>query len=419
MFFFYQIIVSLIILFSPIIIIIRILKKKEDKIRFKEKLCFFSLKRKNGNLVWFHGSSVGEILSIVPLIEKLEKNNSIKQILITSSTLSSASIFKKFRFKKTIHQFFPIDSIFLTNKFLNYWKPTIAIFIDSEIWPNMFLSIKKKSIPLILLNARITKKTFNRWFKLGNFCNHIFSKIDFAYPQNLETIKYLKKLKVNKIKLIGNLKFSENQHDQTKVLKKSFAQQLKNKKVWCAASTHANEELICAKVHQKLKKKYKNLLTIIIPRHVQRTEEIKKKIENLNLKVITRSSNKKILNNLDIYIVDTYGETKKFYNAANTVFLGGSFIKHGGQNPIEAARLGSFIIHGPNVDNFKDVYKLFNEKKISHKVSNINQFTKLVDKSITNFNYNKNKFLEIKKIGNKILVHTTKEISNLIKNETQ
>jgi len=419
MFFFYQIIVSLIILFSPIIIIIRILKKKEDKIRFKEKLCFFSLKRKNGNLVWFHGSSVGEILSIVPLIEKLEKNNSIKQILITSSTLSSASIFKKFRFKKTIHQFFPIDSIFLTYKFLNYWKPTIAIFIDSEIWPNMFLSIKKKSIPLILLNARITKKTFNRWFKLGKFCNHIFSKIDFAYPQNLETVKYLKKLKVNKIKLIGNLKFSENQHDQTKVLKKSFAQQLKNKKVWCAASTHADEELICAKVHQKLKKKYKNLLTIIIPRHVQRTEEIKKKIENLNLKVITRSSNKKILNNLDIYIVDTYGETKKFYNAANTVFLGGSFIKHGGQNPIEAARLGSFIIHGPNVDNFKDVYKLFNEKKISHKVSNINQFTKLVDKSITNFNYNKNKFLEIKKIGNKILVHTTKEISNLIKNEIQ
>ena len=144
MFFFYQSIVLLIIIFSPIILLIRILKKKEDKIRFKEKFCFFSKKRDRGNLIWFHGSSVGEVLSIMPLVKKLEKNTSIKKILITSSTLSSATIIKRFKFKKTIHQFFPIDLNFLTNKFLDYWKPTVAIFIESEIWPSMFLNIKKK-----------------------------------------------------------------------------------------------------------------------------------------------------------------------------------------------------------------------------------------------------------------------------------
>ena len=171
MFFFYQIIVSIVILFSPIIILIRIFKKKEHPVRFKEKFCFFSKKRGTGNVLWFHGSSVGEISSVIPLIVKLEKNNSIQKILLTSSTLSSAYIFKKFKLKKTVHQFFPIDSKFLTKKFLDHWKPLIAIFIESEIWPNMFVQIKKKSIPLVLINARVTKKAFSKWNKVEKFSN--------------------------------------------------------------------------------------------------------------------------------------------------------------------------------------------------------------------------------------------------------
>ena len=144
MFFIYRTLINLIILSSPIIILIRILKNKEDKIRFKEKFCFFSKKRKNGKLIWFHGSSVGEILSIIPLIEKLEKNKSIKQILITSSTLSSSKVLSNFSLKKTTHQFFPVDSKLLSKKFLDYWKPSTAIFIESEIWPNMITNLKKK-----------------------------------------------------------------------------------------------------------------------------------------------------------------------------------------------------------------------------------------------------------------------------------
>jgi len=417
MFLFYQILVFLIIFFSPIILLFRIFKKKEDKIRFVEKFSIFSKKRMNGNLVWFHGSSVGEILSVIPLIENLEKNKSIKQILVTSSTLSSSIVFKKFKFKKVMHQFFPIDVFFLTNKFLNYWKPTIAIFIESEIWPCMFIGIKKRRIPLVLINARITKKTFDKWFRFKNFTYGIFNKISFAYPQNFETLKYLKKLKVSNIKLIGNLKYSENRNNDTKILDKKILNEFRSRKIWCASSTHLGEELICAKSHIKLKKKFKNLLTIIIPRHVQRSDEIKKKLEELNLRVLLRSSNKKKLKEIDIYLVDTYGETNKFYKTTNTVFLGGSFIKHGGQNPIEPARLGANIIHGPHVNNFKEVYKLLNSKKISYQANNGSQLTNILEKTIKDLSNNKSKFLKIKNVGKSILKITTNEINNLIRNE--
>ena len=158
MLFVYRVLINLVIVIAPLVILIRIIKKKEDKKRFKEKFCFFSHKRKKGKLIWFHGSSVGEILSIIPLLEKLENNSKIKTILITSSTLSSSKVLSRFKFKKIIHQFFPVDTNFLSKKFLDYWKPSLAIFIESEIWPNMIINIKKKSIPLSLLNARITKK---------------------------------------------------------------------------------------------------------------------------------------------------------------------------------------------------------------------------------------------------------------------
>ena len=149
MFFFYQILILIIITLSPIILFIRLLKKKEHPIRFKEKFSIHSKSRSKGNLIWFHGASVGEILSIIPLVKKLEKNKEIKTILITSSTVSSAIVYKQFKSKKTIHQFFPIDSYLFTNKFLKYWQPSIAIFIDSEIWPNMYLNIKKKYSSII------------------------------------------------------------------------------------------------------------------------------------------------------------------------------------------------------------------------------------------------------------------------------
>ena len=416
MFFLYQILISILLIISPIIISFRILKKKEDSKRFKEKFCIFSKKRVAGNLLWFHGSSVGEILSIIPLIHELEKNKSVNQILITSSSLSSALIFKKFKFKKTVHQFFPIDSILFSYKFLNYWKPTLVIFIESEIWPSIFKVINKKNIPLILLNARITKKTFKKWFFIKNLSNATFKSISTAYPQNNETFNYLKKLNISNIKRIGNLKFANNTQDNLIKFDKTLLKNLKNKKFWCASSTHPGEEIICSRVHLNLKKKYKNFLTIIIPRHIYRVNKVIKEIKNLKLNVVTHSSNPKNLNNIDIYLVDTYGETKKFYQASNIVFMGKSLTGKGGQNPLEPTRYGTAVLHGPNIDNFADTYKLLDKLKITHKVNGVNSLTSTINKLIIKPNSHKN-YLKIEKMGKKILHETKDEINSLLNNE--
>ena len=408
MFFLYQIILSLLILISPILIIFRIYKGKEDKVRFIEKFSISSKKRSEGKLIWFHGASVGEILSIIPLIENYEKDKSINQILLTSSTLSSSKVLKKFKFKKTIHQFYPIDHFFFTEKFLKYWKPDLAIFIDSEIWPNMFNKLEQKKISLILLNARITKKTFLRWSILKSFSQKVFGKISITYPQNQKTKYFLKKLKVKKIKNIGNLKFTEHDITTTTKLNPNF----KNRKIWIASSTHSDEEIFCAKTHLQLKKKIKNLLTILIPRHVHRAKKIKSELESLKLNVVNHSSNKKDLKNADIYIVDKFGETKKFHKIGCSVFIGGSIINKGGQNPLEAARYGARILHGPNIDNFKDIYKTLSSLKISKKITNSNELASQII-----FNRNKNQGDKIKKIGVKILKETINDLDKLIKNE--
>ena len=412
MLFIYQLIISILLLISPIILLIRILRKKENIKSLKEKFSFNSIRRVNGKLIWFHGASVGEVLSIIPIIKHYEKDKSIKQILVTSSTLSSLKVIKKFSFKKTVHQFYPIDHFIFNNKFINYWKPSLGIFVDSEIWPMMFQNLKYKNIPIILLNARLTKKTFSRWIKIKSFAKSVFNKITIAYPQNKETNLYLKELDVRNIITIGNLKFSENSDENLNNISKKLKSELDKKKIWVASSTHKTEEIFCAKAHLKLKKKITNLLTIIIPRHIHRANEITNQIKNLNLKIALHSSKPKNLKNVDIYLVDTFGETKKFHQIGNTVFLGGSIIKRGGQNPLEATRLGAKILHGPNTDNFKDVYKHLKLLNISKKIN-----TPLQLASSIIFKKNKNSGKKIKQIGKKILKKTINELDNLINNE--
>ncbi len=412
MFFVYQILLTILLVTSPIFIFFRILKNKEHKKRFVEKFSITSKQRKRGNLIWFHGASVGEILSIIPLVKFYEKKNKIHQILITSSTLSSSKVIQKFKFKKTIHQFFPIDHFFFVNKFLNHWKPNVAIFIESEVWPYMFKKLYNRKISLILLNARLTKKTFNRWIKINFFTKSIFEKIKIAYPQNLETKKILKKLNVKKIYEIGNLKFSQNININQDKLSDKLNFKLVGKKTWIASSTHSGEEIFCAKAHIILKKRIKNLITIIIPRHVHRASEIRTEIEKFNLKIALHSEKPNNLKNIDIYLVDTFGETNIFHQIGATVFLGGSIIKRGGQNPLEAARYGAKILHGPNTDNFKDVYKLLKKLNVSKKIITPNQLASSII-----FNKNKKTGNKIKNIGEKILKKTIKELDNLINNE--
>jgi len=413
MLFFYRIAINLIVLFSPLIIFFRLLIKKEDPIRFKEKFCFFSKKKVKEKLIWFHGASVGEILSILPLVEKLEKNRNINQILITSNTLSSSKILSNIRLKKTIHQFFPIDSNYHAKKFLNYWNPSLAIFIDSEVWPNMITAIKKRSIPLMLLNARITERTFKKWNLFNASAKNLFEKFDICLTSNLKSKKYLKILGAKKIKFIGNLKFSQAEKSEDYLdynLKKFFL----TKKIWCASSTHNTEENICGLAHKKLKKRYKNLLTIIIPRHIERTKYIVDEMKKLNLKVHTDNSKNKINKDTDIYLVNSYGRTKSFFRICKTVFLGGSMIGHGGQNPLEATRYGCKILHGPNIWNFDEIYGLLNKHNVSKQINNLNQMTYNIDKIFRNKNNSKNIKSIIKNLGNKILSSTIKELNFFI-----
>ena len=410
MFFIYRILINLIFLFSPIIILVRLLKKKEHPIRFKEKFCVYSKKKLNGKLIWIHGASVGEILSVVPLIEKLEKDKKIKQILITSNTLSSSKIFSNLKLKKTIHQFFPIDTHHNTQKFLNYWKPSVAIFVDSEIWPNMIKNIKKKQISLILINGRITQKSFKRWKLFSTSAKKIFQEFDMCLPSSLESSHYLKFLGAKKIKFIGNLKFTETKYNKN-YLNKKLKKFLLSKKIWCASSTHNKEELVCAHIHKKLKIKHKNLLTIIIPRHIDRVTDIENQIKKLKLKIHLHTSKNKLNKNTDIYLVNTFGQTKPFFKICKTIFLGGSIIKHGGQNPLEAARFGCKILHGPHVWNFSEIYDLLKKNNVSKKIISPNQLTYEVDKILNNKNDNRNLELKIKSLGNKILTSTLNEVN--------
>ena len=411
---FYRILINLILLISPIIILIRIIKKKEHPIRFKEKFCFFSKKKIKKKLIWFHGASVGEILSVIPLVEKLEKEKNIHQILITSNTLSSSKIINNLKLKKTIHQFFPIDNNYFTKKFLEFWKPSISIFIDSEIWPNMILNIKKRNIPLVLLNGRINKKSFHKWKRLGQTAKFLFNKFDMCYPSSKESGMHLGLLGTKKNKYIGNLKFSQtekNEH-QISIKQKKF---FRTKNIWCASSTHNSEEILIASAHKRIKKRYKNLVTIIIPRHIERTSIIINQLEDLNLNVHCHSYGDKIKKDTDIYLVDAYGKTKSFYSICKIVFLGGSMIAHGGQNPLEPARYGCKILHGPHVWNFGEIYQLLKEYNVSSKVNNIDQLIKQTNKDFNKKGNSLKIKTKIKSIGDKILNSTFKEIKSFIK----
>ena len=406
----YSFLVYIVIILSPLIIVYRILRKKENPKRFLEKFSLNKKKRNKGKLIWFHCSSVGELLSIVPLILEFEKMAIIKNVLVTTSTLSSSKIFEKFKFKKTVHQFYPLDNIYIIKNFLNHWKPSSVIFVESEIWPSMLSELKKRNIRVVLSNARMSEKSFKKWFLIRYFGRGILEKFDYIFPQNKETFLYFKKLGIKKLKFLGNLKFITYENDSSKKVKNPF---FKNKKILCSASTHDNEEEIFANLHISYKKKISNLVTIIIPRHIERTNEIARMLERKKLNFTKHSENKKNLKKCEIYLVDSYGESKSFYEISNVVFLGGSLVPKGGQNPLEALRFGCNIIHGNYTFNFKDVYKMLEEEKLSLRVSSNVDLEKKAYILFKKKN-NSHKIKKLKKIGNLILQRNLGELKKVI-----
>jgi 3-deoxy-D-manno-octulosonic-acid transferase len=277
----------------------------------------------------------------------------------------------------------------------------------------MINNIKKRSLPLVIMNARITDKSFKKWKMFSLSAKNIFQKFDICLSSSLKSKNYLRYLGAKNIKYIGNLKFSQTENSRANLnrdIKKIFM----TKKIWCASSTHYNEEKICAEAHKKLKSKYKNLLTIIIPRHIDRANKIKNEIEKLNLKVHMHDSKNKIDSQTDIYLVNSFGQTKSFFKVCKTVFLGGSIIKHGGQNPLEATRYGCNVIHGPNIWNFEEIYSLLKEYKVSNKIINSTQLTAKIDKILSMKTNSKKIEIKIKKLGDKILNSTFNEINYFI-----
>ena len=381
MYFWYKFFTYLFYPFAPIYLYFRKVRKKEDSISYKEKLATIEIAREEGFLIWFHVASVGEAMSILPLIESCIEEKKINKILLTSITLSSGKILKK-RFNqnvKVIHQFLPLDIPILTKKFLEHWKPNLSIFIDSEIWPNLILQIGEKKIPLLLINARITEKSFKRWKLIISFAKKIFEKFDLCIASNKESENFLKILGAKNIRNYGNLKFSQAKKNLNNKLDAPLLNKIKNRKIWCAASTHPTEEILCAKSHLKIKKKYNNILTIIIPRHIDRAKKINEELSNLNLKVSFYSKLDQMDENTDILIIDSYGESLKFYNISKYVFVGKSLSKilimNSGQNPIEAARLGCKIFHGPNVSNFTEIYEYLKTLGVTKKVNNSDELS--------------------------------------------
>jgi len=336
------------ILLAPIIRLYlqyRLYKGKEDAGRFRERLGYASKPRPAGKLTWFHCASVGESISVLPLIERLSDTN----ILITSGTVTSAKLLEKEIAKRDgktiIHQYVPVDTIFAVKRFLKHWQPDLAVWVESELWPNLVLQTK---CPMLLLNGRMSEKSYQKWRKMRPFIKSLLGKFTLVLPQT-EHEKFAE-LGAKNVRYIGNLKYTAPplSYDEKELAK--LQTQIGDKKIWVAASTHKGEEEIIKQTHEFIRKSYSDTLTIIIPRHPNRRNEIMAIFPDAGL----RSENSSIKS--DVYIADTMGELGLFYSLSDIAFVGGSLIPHGGHNPLEPAKLHCAVITGKYVHNFNEIY---------------------------------------------------------------
>ena len=362
----------------PLLIILIFFRKiinKEDKVRYKEKIfpSSFNVKRNSrSKLILFHAASIGELNSILPIIEELEKTNDNFEFLVTTLTTSSANLAKieLKKFKNAKHRFLPLDVYFLMKKFLSLWKPDAIFLVDSEIWPNLIFLANQNKIPLGIINARITRKTYDKWNHFPKVAKSIFSLFDLCIVSNQETKEFLERFDAKNIFYFGNLKFCLKLNKTHPIDNNSKFLNLN--KFWLAASTHEGEDEFCLKAHIELRKKIKNIRTIIVPRHISRVKRIKQIVESFNLTCQILSLNEEILKNKEIIIVNSFGKLQNFYKYSKSVFIGKSTIKKlenvGGQNPIEASRLACKIFHGPYVRNFTEIYTYLKSMNVTNEI---------------------------------------------------
>ena len=349
---------TLISAFYPLIIRPYIEKRKkngkEDVSRFNERIGNPRLPRPEGKLVWLHGASVGESVSMLPLIQKILDTCPEAHVMVTTGTVTSAEVMKKRLPSRAFHQFIPIDKPEFTSRFLKYWHPDVALWFESEFWPSILSGLKAHNIPLILINGRISDRTFRRWKIFSFVCKELLSCFTLCLGQSDEDARRLKLLGAPEALCLGNLKYAGLPLPIDEKVKQDFQSLVQGRPLWLASSTHNDEELKVAEVHRRLKQEIPGLLTIIAPRHPQRGEEIRRDIEKSGLKTALRSQKQKPAPETDIYIADTIGEMGLWYDIADIVFIGGSLIPHGGQNFMEPARMRDAVIVGPYMHNFTD-----------------------------------------------------------------
>ena len=423
----YRILSNFLYPFLFIFLYLRVFLKKEDPKRFKEKLftSHFNVKRKDElKLIWFHAASIGEFKSIVPLIEQLNTSKKSYEFLITTSTLSSGNL-AKLELKNLYnvhHRYFPFDVSFLIDKFLQLWRPEKIFLVDSEIWPNLILKSKARKIPLAIINARLTEKSFNRWSIFPKTAEKIFSVFDLCLCSNKETQNYLGKLRARNVRYEGNLKLIKK-ININKINEKN-SDILSKIRFWFAASIHEEEDIFCLKIHNELKKNYKDIITIIAPRHLNTVKKIKILSERKNFKVQILNKDDKISEDKEILIVNSFGVLQSYFKYAKSVFIGKSIVprlKHdSGQSPIDAAKLNCKIYHGPYVSNFKELYEIFKINKISHKIDNYLELSKKLILDLKE-NQKKERFdvNYIRKMEIDILINTMNVVNNFLQDENK
>ena len=366
--------------FITIFFFFRVIIGKEDKNRFLEKLSFISKKRPPGKLVWVHACSVGEVRSAYNLIKSFSKDN--YKILVTTNTYLSALDVKKSFSENVIHQYLPLDMNFFIKKFLSHWTPDKAVFIESEIWPNLINNAYKAKIPLFLIQARFSNTSLKRWKLFESFFKSILDKFSLIIPQSLQDKENLQNYTKNSMNIVANLKFSSDKLKFSSKEKIKLQKLISKKTVISAVSTHTGEEEIILNQIEKLDNN--NILLILQPRHPDRNNKIISTIKKYNFSFKQRSKKQLPDQYTKIYLFDTFGETGLLMSISNIIIIGGTLVSIGGHNPIEAGQFGKSIIVGPYKYKIKEIVSYFEKYKAIKVLERSDQLYKALNKLINN-----------------------------------
>jgi 3-deoxy-D-manno-octulosonic-acid transferase len=332
----------------------RLRRGKENPDRLAERRGEPSAPRPPGPMVWVHGASVGEFIAVLPLVERIRSRGFT--VLVTTGTVTSAALAEKRLPPGAFHQFIPLDVPAFIARFLDYWRPDLALLVESDLWPNLIVAVSERQVPLILVNGRLSERSFNRWRRFPKTIEALLRRLDLCLVRSPDDAQHFDTLGAPRIGVTGNLKYDVPvlPADAAKLVALTGA--TAGRTIVVAASTHPGEDAVIAEAHRQLKITFADLLTVIAPRHPQRGPAIAKIATACALNPVLRSRGALPDADTDIYVFDTLGEMGLIYQLAPIVFMGGSLVRHGGQNPIEAIKLGAAILHGPHVSNFEEIY---------------------------------------------------------------